>query len=176
MIGQFLDTDFALLTLTAEILKQDEKTIIKAQPKLEDADIERMQDLESRLKESEFDRSDLVKNQETLEKIISDKDRQTRQDKKQIEFLENSIRHIRGELRQTQEMLDTEKTMVRNLEKDAENKNVTIKSINVRFDREFKARAEFEDRSNKLDLQLKKSWQYLTDANKAIKLKDTTIK
>ena len=49
-------------------------------------------------------------------------------------------------------MLDAEKLAVRNLEKDLDNKNVTIKSINVRFDREFKARAEFEDKASKLDL------------------------
>jgi hypothetical protein len=57
------------------------------------------------LKECQGEIADFVRNQEVLEKIIKDKDRQTKQDKKQIEFLDNSIKHARGELRNTQEML-----------------------------------------------------------------------
>lgn len=151
---------------------------MKAQPKMEDAaELERDRfDLETRLKEAQSEISEFVKNQETLEKIIKDKDRQTRQDKKQIEFLDNSIKHTRGELRSTQEMLETKETQVRDLEKEIENLKCSIKSINVRFDREKNKADMFEEKFSKSELQLKKAWHFLTEGNKAIKMKDTTIK
>lgn len=55
------------------------------------------------------------------EKIVRDRERQARQDKKAIEFLEGDKRRSRGEVQETREILDTKEQEVRNLKKDIEN-------------------------------------------------------
>ena len=47
------------------------------------------QELESRLKQAQSEIQELQANAETNDKIIRDKERQARSDRKQIEFLEN---------------------------------------------------------------------------------------
>ena len=81
--------------------------------------------------------------QEVQEKIVKDKERQARSDKKQIEFLETDRKHIRGDLRNTQEMLNSKEMEVRNLEKDVEQKKCENKSITMRFDREKQKSEQF---------------------------------
>lgn len=66
--------------MSIDICKQQYEQIsfVKMQPKSEDAaELELIkEDLETRLKEASNEISEFVKNQETLEKIIKDKDRQ----------------------------------------------------------------------------------------------------
>lgn len=67
--------------------------------------------------------------QETSEKIIRDRERQSRQDKKQIEFLEGDRKGIRGELRHLEESLGGKDIDIRNREKDLEQFKMDIKSL-----------------------------------------------
>ena len=133
------------------------------------------QELESRLKEATDEIKELTNAQETQEKIIKDKERQARSDKKQIDFLENDRKHIRGDLRNTQEMLNNKETEVRNIEKDLEQKKCENKSITMRFDREKLKSETFQDKYNKTEVKLSSALQYLSEANKALKHKDISL-
>ncbi len=57
---------------------------------------------------------------EILEKVNKDRERQARQDKKAIEFLEGDKKRARGEVQETREMLEAKELEVRNLKKDIE--------------------------------------------------------
>lgn len=58
--------------------------------------------------------------QSISEKVIRDRERQARQDKKAIEFLEGDKRRAKGEVQETREMLEAKELEVRNLKKDLE--------------------------------------------------------
>ena len=142
-LGQYLEHDFVLLSFITDVVVNDspqtkmERVVPGAIKNSEMLEIEQeKQELETRLGEATTEIKDLTNAQETQEKIIKDKERQARSDKKQIDFLENDRKHIRGDLRNTQEMLNNKETEVRNLEKDLEQKKCEIKSITMRFDRE----------------------------------------
>ena len=111
-LGQFLDSDFALLRQTTEIVGVSNRN--SPQSKMSRALLEpcnanktqqvleleqEKQELEIRLKIATDQIQELTTNAETNDKIIKDKERQARSDKKQIEFLENDKKQVRGELR-----------------------------------------------------------------------------
>jgi hypothetical protein len=52
---------------------------------------------------------------------VKDRERQARQDKKAIEFLEADKRRSRGEVQETRELLESKEQEVRTLKKDIEN-------------------------------------------------------
>lgn len=73
-------------------------------------------------------------NAETNDKIIRDKERQARSDKKQIEFLENDKKQVRGEWRSCQEMLTAKESQARDLEKELDDLRKEIKSLQKRLE------------------------------------------
>ena len=137
---------------------------------------EAKQDLEARLTEATTEIKELNATQEVQEKIVKDKERQARSDKKQIEFLETDRKQIRGDLRTTQEMLNAKETEVRNLEKEVEHKKCENKSITMRFEREKTKSEQFQDKYNKSEVKLSSALQYLSEANKALKHKDISLR
>ncbi len=92
------------------------------------------QELDARLKEALAEIQELQANAETNDKIIRDKERQARSDRKQIEFLENDKKQVRGDLRTCQEMLTLKETNVRDLEKELEDLRKEIKSLQKRLE------------------------------------------
>ena len=181
-LGQYLEHDFVLLSFITDVEGGDspqtkiERMVPGAIKSTEMLEMEQeKQELETRLGEATTEIKDLTNAQETQEKIIKDKERQARSDKKQIDFLENDRKHIRGDLRNTQEMLNNKETEVRNLEKDLEQKKCEIKSITMRFDREKVKSDQFQDKYNKSEVKLSSALQYLSEANKALKHKDISL-
>ena len=62
-------------------------------------------ELEARLKQAQDEIYELQKQVETLDKMMKDKERQTRQDRKQIDYLEGDKKLIKGEAKHFEELL-----------------------------------------------------------------------
>ena len=118
---------------------------------------------------------ELQVNAETNDKIIKDKERQARSDKKQIEFLENDKKQVRGELRTCQEMLTGKETEVRDKEKELDDLRKEIKSLQKRLETVKAASDLNQDKLIKSDAENFKYKNMLTGANKSIKMKDLTL-
>ena len=73
-------------------------------------------------------------------------------------------------------MLNAKETEVRNLEKDVEHKKCENKSITMRFEREKTKSEQFQDKYNKSEVKLSSALQYLSEANKALKHKDISLR
>lgn len=85
VLGPYMDSDFALFSVTVDLPPQDPLVKIQAVSNKDPVIIELEQekvDLEMQLKEAQGEIVDLNKNQETLEKIMKDKERLARQDAK----------------------------------------------------------------------------------------------
>lgn len=133
------------------------------------------QELETRLKDAQAEVLELQSNSETNDKIIKDKERQARSDKKQIEFLENDKKQVRGELRTCQEMLTGKETEVRDLEKELDDLRKEIKSLQKRLET-VKASSEIvQDKLIKSEAENIKYKNMLTAANKGIRVKELAI-
>lgn len=186
-IGQYMKSDFALLRLTTEVevssrnspqskisrAMLEPRNTYKTQQFLELE--EEKHDLESRLKEAQAEIMELQQNAETNDKIIRDKERQARSDKKQIEFLENDKKQVRGELRTCQEMLTSKETEVRDKEKELDDLRKEIKSLQKRLETVKAASDLCQDKLLKSDAENFKYKNMLTGANKSIKVKDLAL-
>jgi predicted nucleic acid-binding Zn-ribbon protein len=76
---------------------------------------------------------------------VKDRERQARQDKKAIEFLEADKRRSRGEVQETRELLESKEQEVRTLKKDIENLQVQLKSLEASYAKLKQQSDQFQD-------------------------------
>ncbi len=80
-----------------------------------------------------------------LEKVIKDRERQARQDKKAIEFLEGDKKRAKGEVQETKEMLDAKELEVRDLKKENERLLIDLKALEARFAKSQTTSSQYQD-------------------------------
>lgn len=66
--------------------------------------------------------------------MIKDRDRLSRQDKKQIEYLEQENKRTKGMIKEVQEALTNKETDFKNLEKEKEQLTIELKNLQRRFE------------------------------------------
>lgn len=113
---------------------------------------------------------------ETLEKFKRDRDRQATQDKKAIEFLEGDKKRTRGEVLEARELLDLKELEIRNLAKEVETKVIELKSLEARFGKSQTTLEQSNELLIKERAKCDRATQLLTEANKAIKHKETMLR
>ena len=108
--------------------------------------------------------------------MIRDRDRQARQDKKSIEYLETEQKRVKGDMQDTREMLENKELENRNLKRDAEVGSCEFKSLEARFGKQLKLTESTLEQLNRKRVEHDKATALLTEANKAIKHKDLTVR
>lgn len=110
-----------------------------------------------------------------MDKLVHDRDRQARADRKQIEHFEQETRRLRIELKETQLRLNEMEGTKLNVEKEKEQIGIELKSVQKRLENE-KARYETSQRAlSEKELELQKSKEVINIANRQIKNSDYKI-
>ncbi len=115
-------------------------------------------------------------NFEAMEKIVNDRDRQARGDRRQIEHFEQECRRQRMEIKELQKKLNDVETQKVNVEKEKEQLVIDVKSCQKRLENE-KARSDtYQVQLTQKELELQRSKDVLSAANKQIKMLDQKLK
>lgn len=110
------------------------------------------------------------------EKIVRDRERQARQDKKAIEFMEGDVKRVRGEAQELRETIEQRELEARNLRRDLETSQCEFKSVVARFEKLHKTLETKEEALARKRIELEKVTALLSEANKAIKHKETLLR
>jgi hypothetical protein len=78
----------------------------------------------------------MLKNQETADKILNDRERSSRNDRRQIEFLEADNRRIKALYKEIQEKYAEKEKEKKDAEKDIEQMTMELKNMQKRFETE----------------------------------------
>ncbi len=114
--------------------------------------------------------NDYKKQFEALNKLVFDRERQTRSDRKQIEYFEQDIRRIRIDLKETKLRLNEIEGSKINVEKEKEQLIIDLKLVQKRLENE---KGRYETCFGQLaerELELAKYKDLVNLANKHIKL------
>ena len=110
-----------------------------------------------------------------MDKLVNDRDRQSRQDKKQIEYLEQDSRRFKTENKELQAKLNDMEGIKMNVEKEKEQLLVDLKSIQKRLENEKNRGDQTQVNLNQKELELQRCKDILSAANKQIKHLDAKL-
>lgn len=80
---------------------------------------------------------------------------------------------MRGEVQDLKNLLDQKELQTKNLKSDLENQQCDLKSLEARFAKQYRAAELCQEQLNKKKVELEKAMTLLTQANKAIKHKES---
>lgn len=132
-------------------------------------------ELEQRLKDANDEIKRLTQDLDTANKSIYDKERQQKQDKREITHLENVLRNNKTKQQEILEQLTRKELEFKNLEKDCDNLRGDIKKNDVRFEKQRERTDLFQNKFNDMTLQNSNLQNLLTNANKIVRHKDNQL-